>query len=1018
MVDASMTLDDQHFTTFFREVTGFEPFAWQMDLVRRLLKGEIPATIEVPTGLGKTSVLHAWTYALAASLAVSENTMRRLPLRLFIVVDRRLIVDSTHDRARHLAEVLASPPTGAVAIPRVAAALKKATGGAGAPLAAVRMRGGVTWDARWLDRPDQPAIVASTVDQFGSRLLFRGYGVSTSLLPINAALCGTDAWVVIDEAHIVIPLVETVERVHRLQQAEQQEQLRPIYVTTMSATLLAQKGDVSADQLASELSATSRPAAVESGRLVAEPEREQNAPSSAAAIAMRRLAARKPARLKKIEVAGKGVERYRRLGTQLANFITSQMAQTSHRLAVLCNTVQTARAAFNDIVEKIGGNHSVYLLTGRMREYERSWLTDEVLKRFGAEAQRRPETSILVATQTIEVGADLDFDAIITECAPLSTLIQRFGRVRRLGNDPPNGKEEESVVVYAPSVHGSNDPIYGNATTGTWTFLCQHTQENRIDFSYDSIRSWRALPPPAECEPAQPFVPVLLGAHVERWAHTSPVPSPDQAVAPFLHGFQERSLPIVFIAWRAVPPSMKPEEETDEEELWRRWLTLAPLTDWERVQVPLPEVLAFLASQESKVATSDLETFEGTAEDQANNFQQGTRAVILDDEGAPHCIRSLDDVRPFATIVLESSLGGYDRWGWNGQRATPEQPSVVPDVADLAPSRKRRSLRFAPIIAASFAPEKAADLYATWKHLDPDDPVTTAADVLDAFAQISSGPISDLYREAAEGLRTGTWEGFPPKREDDGRWSIEEDDRPVLRIVERQPQGDVEFADQSDDDVVSTSLFGRVAIGLEDHGEAVGQLAQEFAEHLGLPETLVRAVTLAGRFHDLGKADPRFQALLYDGDALAAASGALRAKSGRDPRDSVARDAWRIVGLPEGFRHEATSGRLLRELAQRRVEAFSNVDLELVHHLVVAHHGHARPLLPAVMDRSAPSVQLPIEGLSLKIDPVARQVDWEHPAIFERLCQRYGWWGLAMLEAIVRLADMKASEEWRGLEKS
>ncbi|MGH3993207.1 MAG: hypothetical protein ACRDSN_12185, partial [Pseudonocardiaceae bacterium] len=58
--------------------------------------------------------------------------------------------------------------------------------------------------------------------------------------------------------------------------------------------------------------------------------------------------------------------------------------------------------------------------------------------------RRRP--GILVATQVVEVSLDVDFDVLHTSGAPLDALLQRFGRVNRLGARPPT-----PVVVHPPT---------------------------------------------------------------------------------------------------------------------------------------------------------------------------------------------------------------------------------------------------------------------------------------------------------------------------------------------------------------------------------------------------------------------------------------------------------------------------------------------------------------------------------------------------------------------------------------
>jgi CRISPR-associated helicase Cas3 len=147
------------FRDAFNELTGNRPFPWQEDLYMRWLsQGKFPSSCNLPTGLGKTSVVAIWLIALA-------NHPEKMPRRLVYVVNRRTVVDQTTEEVlnyrRRIAELNDKD------------LLQRQLGS----LAISTLRGQFADNREWSANPSRPAVIVGTVDMIGSRLLFSGYGV-------------------------------------------------------------------------------------------------------------------------------------------------------------------------------------------------------------------------------------------------------------------------------------------------------------------------------------------------------------------------------------------------------------------------------------------------------------------------------------------------------------------------------------------------------------------------------------------------------------------------------------------------------------------------------------------------------------------------------------------------------------------------------------------------------------------------------------------------------------------------
>jgi CRISPR-associated endonuclease/helicase Cas3 len=161
---------------------------------------------------------------------------------------------------------------------------------------------------------------------------------------------------------------------------------------------------------------------------------------------------------------------------------------------------------------------------------------------------------------------------------------------------------------------------------------------------------------------------------------------------------------------------------------------------------------------------------------------------------------------------------------------------------------------------------------------------------------------------------------------------------------------------------------------------------------------------LAGQLHDIGKVDRRFQSQLVGGDPVALATLDV-------PLAKSLPGTPRVRHYPTGMRHELASVALLE--SDRTVLAAAN-DPELVLHLIGTHHGWARPLPPAIEDPNPQRLKYTYDGstaLKASTDLTTGTLALEMADRFWRLVERYGHYGLAWLEATLRLADIRESAE-------
>jgi CRISPR-associated endonuclease/helicase Cas3 len=980
-----MTMDRADFGKFFKAANkDRKPFRWQERLLDAVLgDGQWPGRIVAPTGSGKTSAIDVHVFAVAYA---SVSGGPRLPRRLAMVVDRRVLVDDQYQRARELADLLDSGEPQSDIVAEVAEILRALANPAGVmkptapPLVTARLRGGSVPSRSWRDRPTACTVLCATPDMWGSRLLFNGYATSGLAASREAGLLAYDSVVLADEAHLARQLLATARRVAHLATVAEQPiaripALQVVEVTATPAgpaepgqgqrTVAVTKEDLKDDEFLKDRLTRPKPVTTlgvsgwPGGR---QPGKAAKAIADAVATMHADVTAAPAASVR--EASGES----RKLASTIGCYV---------------NSVPMALAVSAALRSPAAGGKPLNVVTvcGQVRpadiERLRGFYENILTTRGNA------EVDVIVSTQSLEVGADLDLAGIVTELASGAALAQRAGRVNRLGI-----RAEGRVTVVMP-----DGPVTGKMDSGPYDHdELKDAQDWVSSMRGDGLSPWlvRVNPPPPARDRRTLYQRPELG-DAWHWARTSDSLAAEPELDLWLSDSFDDESSVGIVVRDALPASTADA---------LAFVHDLPPVKWEPFPVPYKTARAVLK--------------ELIEDDQVMVRVRGEDASIL--EARPN---GNPDIRPGDQVIVDSSAKITTKAP--GQRFS---PAVV-----VAPASAEEGDRVDPALRASADDvlhhqqpglrDGTVVLRIEWSPAHEkitEIPQATARRIIAEFTQdVIDGedkrPGSERRARLLEILERVPDDEYPPEMRDltlavkkllgtkvvkNSDLILRQRDDGGARLVlldNRKPVADEDLRQ------VFTPR-GSGCVLLQSHQADVAERARQLSSSLQLPAGLLKALVAAGLHHDDGKADRRFQEhRLGSGDPAR-----LLAKSSRaDPSRRQVQQDQAQGGLPSNWRHEQRS--VVDSWAT--VQADPDVDHDLVRRLIGTSHGRGRSGFPHTEAELADREEAD-EWKELAV-ALFDEGGWDE--LIEATQLRYGVWGCAYLEAVLRAADCQISGE-------
>jgi len=138
-------------------------------------------------------------------------------------------------------------------------------------------------------------------------------------------------------------------------------------------------------------------------------------------------------------------------------------------VGVILNTVTRAQATAEILRTRFGDD--VILVHSRLLARERADREDRLRGLLGPPGAQthRPDRLIVVGTQVLEQSLDVDFDAMITDIAPVDLVLQRMGRLHRhVRDDRPTPFHDPTVRVSGITDWGPEGPVFDRGVSAVY----------------------------------------------------------------------------------------------------------------------------------------------------------------------------------------------------------------------------------------------------------------------------------------------------------------------------------------------------------------------------------------------------------------------------------------------------------------------------------------------------------------------------------------------------------------------